>query len=50
MTLGLKTVIPVSFTDTSLPVLRDDPVLPAQGALMLLDPGHSVAIAKGQPS
>jgi hypothetical protein len=38
---GLKTVIPVSFTDTSLPIVQDDPIL-ADGSLMLIDVGHSL--------
>lgn len=39
---GLKTVLPITFTDTSLPKLRDDPVLPDTGALLLIDPAHSM--------
>lgn len=40
---GLKTVIPTSFTDTSIPKLRDDLVLPDAGALLLVDPMHSMS-------
>lgn len=44
---GLKIVIPTNFTDTTMPILRDDPVLPGQGALMLIDPAHSLSVANG---
>lgn len=36
---GLKTVIPTAFTDTSLPILRDDPLL-TPGSLVLVEAGH----------
>ncbi|WP_458116961.1 hypothetical protein [Arthrobacter sp. D2-10] len=39
---GLKLVLPTTFTDVSLPVLRDDPVL-SNGSLLLLDPSHPAA-------
>jgi len=38
---GLKMVIPTTFTDNSLAVLRDDELLPSAGALLLLDATHS---------
>lgn len=41
MSSGLKLVLPVTFTDTTLPVLYDDAVMSA-GSLLLLDPMHSV--------
>lgn len=48
---GLKTVIPATFTDLSLPKLRNDLVLPDQGALLLVDPAHSLsAWASGVPA
>lgn len=48
---GLKLTIPTTFTDTSLPYLRDDAVLPKQGALMLVDPMHPAgAWAAGVPT
>jgi hypothetical protein len=34
---GLNLVLPSSFTDTSLPILLDDPILPVNGALLLAD-------------
>lgn len=34
---GIKLTIPGAFTDNTLPVLRADSVLPARGALLLLD-------------
>jgi hypothetical protein len=37
---GLKIVLPGTFTDTSLPILRDDAIL-TNGSLVLLDPAHS---------
>lgn len=37
---GLKLKIPTTFTNPALPYLRDDPVLPKQGAMMLIDPTH----------
>lgn len=36
---GYKTVIPVTFTDTTLPMLRADPIL-TPGSLVLIDPSH----------
>lgn len=39
---GIKLVIPHSFTDKKLPVLRADDVLPAAGALLLYDATHAV--------
>lgn len=42
--MGLKLVLPdVTFSNLSLPVLRDDPVLPDAGALLLLDPTHPLS-------
>lgn len=38
---GRKLVIPVSFTDTTLPIIHDDSVLPSDGALFLVDFMHS---------
>lgn len=42
--MGFKTVLTEAFTGAGLsnPVVRNDLVLPAQGALMLLDVGHSL--------
>lgn len=40
---GLKLVLPTSFTDKSLPVLREDPILPANGALLLADASTNTA-------
>lgn len=37
---GLKIVLPTTFTDSTLPVLRDDPLL-VSGSLVLLEPAHS---------
>jgi hypothetical protein len=34
---GLKLVLPTLFSDSSLPILRDDPILPMSGALFLGD-------------
>ena len=39
---GLKLVVPTTFTDTSLAILRDDPIL-SSGSLLLVDPSHSAA-------
>jgi hypothetical protein len=36
---GMKIVLPTTFSDPSLPVLRDDPILTA-GSLLLVDPAH----------
>jgi hypothetical protein len=36
---GLKIVLPSAFSDTSLPVLYDDPIL-TEGSLVLIDPAH----------
>jgi hypothetical protein len=48
---GLKLVIPTSFTDNTLPMLRDDPVFPAAGAMLLLEPAHPAnPIAAGVPA
>jgi hypothetical protein len=47
---GLKLVLPTAFTDTSLPVLRDDPVLTA-GSLLLIEPAHPARpMAAGIPA
>jgi len=43
---GLKIVLPSNFTDTSLPVLRDDAIL-STGSLVLLDVAHSATPATG---
>lgn len=40
---GIKLVVPAAFTDTTLPKLRLDPVLPDAGALLLLEPNHPSA-------
>jgi len=46
----MRIVIPTTFTDTSLPVLRDDPILTA-GSLMLLEPSHPVGgLGAGVPT
>lgn len=37
---GLRITIPTTFTDTSLPILRADSLLPESGALILIDPAH----------
>jgi hypothetical protein len=48
---GLKLTIPTVFTDPTLPYLRDDAVLPKQGAMMLIDPTHpAVAWPAGVPA
>lgn len=47
---GLKITIPMAFTDTSLPILRDDPVLPSSGALMLIDMSHPASPVSGVPA
>lgn len=36
---GVKITLPLSFTDTSLPLLRADPLL-THGSLLLAEPGH----------
>jgi hypothetical protein len=47
---GLKLVIPTTFTDLTLPILRDDPVLSA-GTLMMLEPNHPARpLAAGMPA
>lgn len=46
--MGQKIVLPESFTDTTLPVLRDDPLL-AAGSLFLFDPSHSLGGIVGVP-
>jgi hypothetical protein len=47
---GLKIVLPTSFTDTSLPILRDDSLLTA-GSLLLVDLTHSAnPLASGVPA
>lgn len=40
---GIKLVVPAAFTDTTLPKLRFDPVVPDAGALLLLEPNHPSA-------
>lgn len=48
--MGQKIVLSgVSFTDTSLPIVRDDPMLSA-GSLFLFDPGHSLGAFSGLPA
>lgn len=37
---GYKLTLPTTFTNDALPVFRDDPILPVQGAMMLIDPTH----------
>lgn len=47
---GLKISLPQAFTDTTLPVLRDDPVLTA-GSLSLIEPAHQAnPLAAGVPA
>ena len=47
---GRKIVLPEPFSDTTLPKLRIDPVLPDSGALMLIDPTHPASPwAAGNP-
>lgn len=46
---GLKLVIPTSFTDVTLPVLRDDAMLSA-GSLGLYEIGHPLAAVTGVPA
>jgi hypothetical protein len=47
---GLKLVLPTSFTDLTLPTLRDDPVM-SSGTLALIDPSHpATAWAAGVPA
>lgn len=43
---GYKIVIPTTFTNSSLPVLRDDPIL-SPGSLVLVEPGHPVSTYSG---
>lgn len=38
--MGTKEIIPVTFKDTTLPIVRDDPMLTA-GSILLHDVGHS---------
>lgn len=45
---GLKLVIPTSFTDLTLPVLRDDPLLTA-GSIALIEPAHPASPFAGVP-
>lgn len=45
---GLKLVVPTSFTDTSLPILRDDPLLTA-GSLALVELAHPANPFNGVP-
>lgn len=40
---GVKIKLPMKFNNPGLPVLRDDAVLPAAGAMMLIDPTHDLA-------
>ena len=48
---GLKLTIPTTFTNPNLKYLRDDPVLPNTGAMMLIDPTHPAsAWAAGVPA
>jgi hypothetical protein len=48
---GLSMEIPTVFTNPDLPYFRDDPVLPRQGAMMLIDPMHPAgAWAAGVPA
>lgn len=47
---GQKIVLAgVDFTDTSLPMLRDDPIL-SSGSLFLFDPSHSAGTFAGVPA
>lgn len=40
-----------AFTDTSLPILRDDPILVSPGSLVLMEPGHPASpLAVGVPA
>lgn len=45
---GLKITIPTSFTDASLPILRDDPIL-TNGSLALIEPAHPASPLAGVP-
>ena len=48
--MGLKLTIPgAAFTDTSLPILRNDPIL-VPGSLLLLDFGRDYTLAPGTPA
>lgn len=40
---GLRITIPTTFTDTTLPTLKDDAILPESGALMLVDMAHPLS-------
>jgi hypothetical protein len=47
---GLKLVIPTTFTDNTLPILRDDPMLNV-GSLIMLEPNHPARpLAAGVPA
>jgi len=46
---GLKIQLPLVFTDKTLPVLRDDPMIPDKGALFLSDPSHPMSPWTGVP-
>jgi hypothetical protein len=50
--MGLQIPLPgVHFTDTARPILRDDPILPDLGALLLVDPTHPLgAWSAGVPA
>lgn len=48
---GLKLTIPTTFTNPALPYMRDDSVLPKQGAMLLIDPTHPASSwAAGVPA
>lgn len=44
--MGSKTVLSGTFTDTSLPVIRNDALL-SKGSLFLFDPSHSMGMFEG---
>lgn len=46
---GIKITLTSAFTDTSLPLLLDDPIL-SNGSLVLIDPTHSLSNTVGVPA
>lgn len=46
---GLKIVLPISFSDSSLPILYDDAIM-STGSLILVDPAHSANPLSGVPT
>lgn len=49
MAVSRKIVLPLTFTDGALPVLRNDPIL-TDGSLMLVEPGHPLAPISSVPA